>query len=94
MVVRARLRRHLVRLVERFPALGKHRIISRNDTDYRYRMSVPAAEWVEIVGALAEEQTWSNFKNEVAEFGGRDAYEKALHDVWETMYLLQLREKA
>jgi len=49
---------------------------------------------VEIVGALAEEQTWSNFKNEVAEFGGRDAYEKALHDVWETMYLLQLREKA
>ena len=38
---------------------------------------------------LVKEQTWSNFKNEVARFNGCDDYEQALHQIWWIMFNLQ-----
>ncbi len=61
------------------------------DLDYRYRLVVAKKVWVPILVELAEEQDWSNFKNEAAAYhGSRGAsYSGALHDVWEIMYRLQ-----
>jgi len=45
----------------------------------------------DVLNALAEEQTWSNFKNETAACGeetGR-AYIGALHELWLVMCKLQ-----
>ena len=54
-------------------------------------MIVPKQVWVPILAELAEEQDWSNFKNEVAAYQGKSgaSYSRALHDVWEIMYRLQ-----
>jgi len=40
---------------------------------------------------MAEEQTWSDFKNEAAKSQGQTGadYTRALHDAWEIMYSLQ-----
>jgi len=46
---------------------------------------------VAVMSEMADEQTWSNFKNEAARFqgnAGRD-YVQALHDVWDVMRNLQ-----
>ena len=41
--------------------------------------------------SLAQEQEWSNFKNEVAAYQGKadSEYVHALHEVWSVMYTLQ-----
>lgn len=45
----------------------------------------------DAVAKLAEEQQWSNFKNEAARHQGKSgsAYVRALHEVWSVMYGLQ-----
>ena len=43
-----------------------------------------------MVGKLAQEQSWSNFKNEAARYQRWDRrYVRALHEVWEVMHRLQ-----
>lgn len=94
MAVRARVRRHLERLVERFPEELQGTGIAVSDhADYRYRIHADRENWVRVVRALAEEQTWGNFKSEVGRFQGYDGYERALHEVWATMMKLQRDEK-
>ena len=66
-------------------------IVTMPNRDYRYRLIVPKQAWVRILAELAEEQDWSNFKNEVAVYQGKGgaSYARALHDIWEIMHRLQ-----
>jgi hypothetical protein len=52
---------------------------------------VPKASWIAIIGELAQEQEWSNFKDEAAKYQGTSGreYVRALHDVWTVMNRLQ-----
>ena len=90
-MVRARRKDHLESLRDRFPALADKKILTMPNADYRYRIIVPKQAWVSVVAELAEEQDWSNFKNEVSSHQGKSgaAYVRALHDVWEIMNGLQ-----
>jgi len=93
-MVRARCVAHLRNLQTRFPALAAGEIIELPNRDYRYRLILPKASWVEMVRQVAEEQEWSSFKNQAAKHQGAAGtkYVRALHDVWEVMYRLQQDE--
>jgi hypothetical protein len=84
--VRARRKRHLENLKQRFGL--KDDIIETTDSDYRFRILLPKQEWVAICTALAEDITYENFKGAVRETGDTK-YEKALHRVWSDMLALQ-----
>ncbi|HEV2134254.1 MAG TPA: hypothetical protein VGR47_08315 [Terracidiphilus sp.] len=93
-MVRARCKDHLQNLQKRCPELASSKILSPPNRDYGYRLIIPKAIWVAALQEMAEEQTWGNFKNEVAQRMGGDGadYTDALHDVWRTMYRLQESE--
>jgi hypothetical protein len=78
-------------LQKRFPGLAVGEILELTNRDYRYRLIIPKASWTEIVGQLAQEQEWSNFKDEAAKYQGKSGrgYVRALHDVWAVMNRLQ-----
>jgi hypothetical protein len=92
--VGARCIAHLRSLQKRFPALAVGDILELPNRDYRYRLIIPKASWTAIIGELAQEQEWSNFKNEAAKYQGKSGrgYVAALHDVWGVMYQLQQNE--
>jgi hypothetical protein len=74
----------------------KYPIQTEQGTDYRYRLIMPKSTWVNILSALAKEQTWSNFKDEAQKFERKNKqsrdYVDALHDIWSVMHWLQVRE--
>jgi hypothetical protein len=90
-MIRARRRAHLKNLQQRFQALAGVKIVTLQARDYRYRLIVPKELWAGIVTELAQEQEWSNFKNEAARYQGAAGsdYVHALHEVWEVMLNLQ-----
>jgi hypothetical protein len=96
-MLRARSRKHLENLKERFSstALGKADILESAGTDYRYRVILPKKEWASILSELAMEQTWSNFKNEADSYARSKkepgSYVHALHEVWQVMWNLQAK---
>ena len=66
-MVRARLRSHLVALKERFDdLLGDCEIQESTGTDYAYRLFLQKSVWVRVLAGLAEETDYDNFKSEVA----------------------------
>ncbi len=90
LMVRARLRYHLVALKTRFPALlGDAEIRAFPGSDYTFRIFVPKTVWVAVAAELTKEITYDNFKAEVARESADDVYETALHDVWSVMNRLQ-----
>ena len=92
LMVRARMREHLEAIQNRFPGMiGKLKIIEISEADYGYRLVVRRSIWAQIASELTMEQTWSNFKNEVASNPDniRSGYEGALHRIWTIMYGLQ-----
>lgn len=94
-MVRARMKEHLVNLKERFP-LSAYKIEKNPDTDYRFRLIMPKAVWVQVLLAMAEEQTWSNFKKEAGSFERAHnqprKYLDALHKIWNVMWDVQERQ--
>ncbi|HQU46656.1 MAG TPA: hypothetical protein PK867_27870, partial [Pirellulales bacterium] len=95
-MVRARLRSHLVALMERFPdLLGGCEILESAGTDYAFRFFVEKSAWTRVLAALADDTDYDNFKSEVARHQGpaADAYESALHRVWSVMHSLQETER-
>ena len=94
-MVRARCIAHLRTLQTRFPALAVGKILELPNHDYRYRLVIPKASWTAIIGELAQEQEWSNFKNETAKYQGKSGreYVRALHEVWAVMHRLQEGEE-
>lgn len=95
-MVRARLKKHLENLKARFPALANGKLLTWANRDYRYRLIVPKEVWAGILREMAEEQEWSNFKNQAASRRSQvgTAYIRALHEVWGTMYELQESERS
>ena len=93
-MVRSRCKDHLQNLQKRCPELAGSKLLSPPNRDYGYRLIVPKSVWVRALQEIAEEQTWGNFKNEVAQRMGRDGieYTNALHEVWRMMYRLQESE--
>jgi len=90
-VVRARRKEHLENLKKRFPALESATIQETPKRDYRYRLTVAKAIWVDVVAGLASEQTWSYFEDEVAANLKTEEpeYVHALHDVGAVVKRLQ-----
>jgi hypothetical protein len=90
-MVRGRRKDHLQNLRGRFSVISDAKIITTADNDYRYRLILSKRTWVTILAEMADEQDWSNFKNEAASHLGKEgaSYARALHDVWEIMYRMQ-----
>jgi len=97
-MIRARSRQHLVNLQERFKDIELFQvpIIESREADYRYRLVVSKALWIQAVSALLEEQTWRNFKNEATAFEKlkklSSGYVDSLHRIWEVMFQFQIDE--
>src|SRR4051794_11193268 len=88
LMVRARDRRHLTALQQRFPELiGGCDIREFAHSDYPCRIFVDKAVWSKVLVALNDEIDYDNFKSEVARFQGQEGadYEHALHEVWAVM---------
>ena len=94
-MIRARTAVHLKSLKQRFASLADAEVLTWPDRDYHYRLIVAKHVWTEIVTELAEEQEWSNFKNETARYQGKSGtdYVHALHQIWTVMHSLQERVK-
>ena len=91
-MVRARIRRHLEALKDRFPrVLGESEIKEFAQADYAFRIFIAKSTWAEILSELAQETDYDNFKSEVARYQGSAgaAYEHALHRIWSVMNELQ-----
>lgn len=89
-MVRARVRKHLEDLKERFPELiGDCKVCEFTDSDYAYRIFVDKLIWTKVLVELNQEMDYDNFKDEVKRFRGKDSYERSLHDIWSLMYRLQ-----
>lgn len=80
---RGRKKRHLEALKDRFDLPGD--IIANGGTDYQWRIVVDKQRAASIVSDLVLEQTWDNFKNEVASYSNDRTYTWSLHEVWSTM---------
>ena len=87
LTIRARVRRDLINLKERYlPSLAD--IIETEDSDYRYRATAPQDEVVQAMAKITADIDYDNFKDAVA---ARQGYERAAiyHDVWSDLYRLQ-----
>ncbi len=92
--IRARWRNHLEALQRRFPELSGSEIQITEQRDYKYRILAAKKLWSSMVAELAAEETWSNFKSEVAVFQGPQGsgYTEVLHQVWAVMREFQDQE--
>jgi hypothetical protein len=91
-MVRARSRIHLERLIARFPDILRDcTIVDFAGTDYAFRIFVSKTDWSKILVSFNEEIDYDNFKDEVARVRGGDdsPYEESLHKVWSVMRKLQ-----
>ncbi|HEY7156158.1 MAG TPA: hypothetical protein VH575_19490 [Gemmataceae bacterium] len=89
-MVRARVRKHLEELQQRFPELiGDCKVGEFIGSDYTYRIFVGKPIWTKVLVGLNEEIDYDNFKAEVESLRGKDPYERSLHNVWSVMYRLQ-----
>ena len=91
-MVRARVRKHLNALTDRFSSLlADCEIMEFPGTDYAFRIFVDKPVWSQVLVGLNEDIDYDNFKSEVSRFQGRAGadYLHALHDVWSVMYGIQ-----
>jgi len=91
-MVRARVRKHLENLKNRFPDhLEQCDIHESVGTDYAFRLFVQKSEWVQVLTSLGEETDYDNFKSEVARHLGSEGkrYNNSLGEVWSVMHELQ-----
>lgn len=86
--VRARLKKHLEDLIQHYLP-SKPEIVTTKESDYRHRIIIPHDLWVEAISKIAKDIDYGNFKSEVYRTQGSCDYETALHQIWETMYLIQ-----
>lgn len=91
-MVRCRLKAHLVALKGRFPdLLGDCEIMEFSGTDYAFRIFLEKPLWSKVLACLNDELDYDNFKSSVGLHQG-DAgsdYVHSLHKVWEVMHRLQ-----
>jgi hypothetical protein len=98
MMIRARVRDHLVRLRDRFPSLKRYEIITTPNNDYRFRIIIPKWRWQRVMHGLVNEQDYDNFKGEVDRaFGTATPEQRVYHDkmlmpIWGICYRFQSRK--
>ncbi len=85
--VRARARKDLENLNRL--AGTDHAIHRSEEADYRWRMVVPGAEAQRLVGRLADDIDYSNFKSAVARTPGQEDKVGILHEIWSLMHHYQ-----
>lgn len=91
--LRFRRRQHLENLQRHFPKLlGDLPVWESATADYRYRMIVPKAVWVQAATDLAAEVDYADFKRSVHDFPGKDEYEQRLLEIWNVMVQSQADE--
>lgn len=91
LMVRARKRKHLDRLIRSMPKLlGECRVVETDHTDYCCRILVPKRTWARVVSTLAMRIGYRNFKSEAHRRGDAE-YAAALHRVWSEMLRLQAK---
>jgi len=92
--IRSRRKQHILALQQRFPELSSANIWRSDERDYRYRIVVVKELWASIAAQLAREETWTNFKDEVGRFQGKQGkdYVHVLHEVWAVMKKFQHAE--
>ncbi len=86
-MIRSRNKDHLVNLMVECSL--KLDVITTMDSDYRYRIIVSKPVLVDMLTFLALDIDYSNFKDAVYDEHGRCDYERALHEVWYSMYKTQ-----
>lgn len=93
LMIRARNRKHLVRLQSSLigkdgaGALGE--ILETPDVDYRWRWIVEPQQAVAILAQLAREIDYPCFKSECQRALDDPIYQRKLHDVWGAMHHMQ-----
>jgi hypothetical protein len=51
----ARVRKHLMNLKKRFPAIADATVLALPERDYAFRIVIPNAIWVQVLTGLVEE---------------------------------------
>ena len=94
MLVGARCRqdtRNLYELAKDLPPVEKPN--SDETRDYRWRVSLDRNDWLTLAGRLAAGVGYSNFKSAVAKEPSQQNKSEAYHDIWATLYRVQLNER-
>lgn len=96
LLVRARLKAHLVQLKSAHPSIGSSKIQESPERDYRWRLIVARSDWERTAAELTVDIDYDNFKSAASsEHPDDTAYLDALHQVWATMEALtRARERA
>jgi hypothetical protein len=66
---------------------------SDESRDYRWRMSIGRADWVQLAARLAEAVDYSNFKNAVHDQPDQGNKGRAYLRIWHVMHEVQLAEE-
>jgi hypothetical protein len=93
MLIRARCRADIFNLFEAnqdFASLERPN--SDESRDYRWRMSIGRADWVQLAARLAETVDYSNFKNAVHDQPDQLNKGRAYLSIWRVMHDVQLAE--
>jgi hypothetical protein len=94
MLARARCRQDIANLYEMAKDLASvEKPTSDESRDYRYRMSLDKLDWVVLASRLAAAIDYSNFKSAVAKEPSQRNKNEACHDVWATLYRVQLNDR-
>lgn len=92
LTVRSRVRADLQALKKQFlPELG--RIQESTVSDYRFRALAPRQAVARAFAQMTEQISYDNFKSEVLIRQGKDRA-RLYHDVWSTLYRLQVQKSA
>lgn len=96
-LVRFRVREHALRWKRRAEGLGLPPVhLWRTDeADYRWRISQPRREAADTLFSAAMDIDYPNYKNAVfekSESAIDDRFEQALHEIWTTMFRVQVHD--
>lgn len=93
-MIRARLRNHLERLVDRFQEdLGGADIIETVNADFRFRVIVTKETWIQVAAMMAADVSYIDLRTGIEHLQGRSAddYLEALSQTWKVVRSLQSR---
>jgi hypothetical protein len=94
MLIRARCRIDIFDLYEANKDLQSiERPTSDESRDYRWRMSISRADWVQLAARLAEAVDYSNFKNAVHDQADQGNKGRPYLAIWRIMHEVQLAEE-
>jgi hypothetical protein len=91
-VVRARVKSDLTRLMEFLPPEERTKPITIRNRDYPWRVFMSKVQWKHVLSRLADGVDYPNFKNEVFRVQGPHR-EAVYHRVWAALLALEPRRR-